>query len=102
MRVRRILICCSFTYVLMCLSFGVDLTRGEYGHKAEEQKIPITKRALVQRINRHLRKQNEALRGKRGENTGEYYRVDTNRNVLIEERVALEKSRARARRPRSL
>lgn len=61
------------------------------GTRQKERKIPITKRALVQRINRHLRKQNEALRGKRGENTGEYYRVDTKRNLLIEERVELEK-----------
>lgn len=56
-----------------------------------DRRLGITRRALVQRINRHLRKRNEALRGTRGPNTGEYYRVDTNRNVLIEERVALEK-----------
>ena len=49
------------------------------------------RRALVQRINRHLRKRNQALRATRGANTGEYYRVDIERNVLIEERVAIEK-----------
>jgi hypothetical protein len=58
---------------------------------ALERRLNVTRRALVQRINRHLRKRNEALRSTRGANTGEYYRVDISRNVLIEERVALEK-----------
>jgi hypothetical protein len=60
------------------------------GTKQKDQKVPITKRALVQRINRHLRKRNEALRGKRGPNTGEYYLVDFKRNTLIEDAVAVE------------
>jgi hypothetical protein len=61
------------------------------GTKQKGGKIPITKRALVQRINRHLRKRNEALRGKRGVNTGEYYLVDFTRNTVIEDTVAIEK-----------
>jgi hypothetical protein len=61
------------------------------GTKQNDQKIPITKRALVQRINRHLRKRNEALRGKRGGNTGEYYLVDFTRNTLIDDSVGIEK-----------
>ena len=61
------------------------------GAKQKEDKIPITKRALVQRINRQLRGRNEALRGKRGVNTGEYYRVNFGRNTVIEDSVAIEK-----------
>ena len=61
------------------------------GPKQKDEKIPITKRALVQRINRHLRGRNEALRGKRGVNTGEYYLVDFGRNTVIEDSVAIEK-----------
>jgi len=61
------------------------------GTRQKEQKIPITKRALVQRINRLLRKRNEALRGKRGANTGEYYLVDFTRNALIQDDVSLDK-----------
>jgi len=61
------------------------------GTKQKDEKIPISKRALVQRINRHLRKQNEALRGKRGENTGEYYLVDLGRNTVVQDGVPIEK-----------
>ena len=61
------------------------------GTQGKGKKIPISKRALVQRLNRHLRKQNEALRGKRGENTGEYYLVDFKRNAVVEDSVAIEK-----------
>ena len=56
-----------------------------------KHQLSITRRALVQRINRHLRKRNEALRATRGANTGEYHRVDISRNALIEERVVIEK-----------
>jgi hypothetical protein len=61
------------------------------GTKQKDEKVPITKRALVQRINRHLRKRNEALRGKRGPNTGEYYLVDFTRNALIQDGVSIDK-----------
>jgi hypothetical protein len=61
------------------------------GTKQKDEKVPITKRALVQRINRHLRNRNEALRGKRGANTGEYYLVDFTRNVLIQDGVSIDK-----------
>jgi len=61
------------------------------GTKQTGEKIPITKRALVQRINRHLRKSNEALRGKRDGNTGEYYLVDFGRNTVVQDVVAIEK-----------
>jgi hypothetical protein len=53
--------------------------------------MSVTRRALVQRINRHLRNRNEALRGKRGGNTGEYYLVDFGRNTVVEDSVAIEK-----------
>jgi hypothetical protein len=61
------------------------------GTKQKDEKVPITKRALVQRINRHLRNRNEALRGKRGANTGEYYLVDFTRNALIQDGVSIDK-----------
>jgi hypothetical protein len=53
--------------------------------------LRVSKRALVQRLNRKLRRQDEALRSKRGPNTGEYYLVDIGRNVLLKEEVDLEK-----------
>lgn len=52
--------------------------------------IPVTKRALVQRINRKLRKQDETLKAHRGANVGSYYRVDTEINGLLEDDVDLE------------
>jgi hypothetical protein len=57
---------------------------------AGKQYLAVSKRALVQRINRQLRKQDEKLKGARGANAGEYRRVDTDRNFLIEEDVDLE------------
>ncbi len=58
---------------------------------AVKQHLAVSKRALVQRINRQLRKQDEMLKAGRGANAGEYYRVDTDRNFLIEEDVDLAK-----------
>jgi hypothetical protein len=54
--------------------------------------LPITERALVQRINRKLKGQGEALRttrGRRGD-LGDFYVVDLNRNFVVDKHVDLE------------
>jgi hypothetical protein len=56
--------------------------------------VPVTTRALVQRINRKLardEKQLRAYRGGRWETTlGRYYVVDVNRNAIVDTDVNLE------------
>jgi len=46
--------------------------------------IPITVRALVQRINRALAKEDQKVRSTRGRN-GAYYLINAERNVVITE-----------------
>lgn len=57
-------------------------------------KVPITHRALVQRINRVLAKEGEQLKSYRGgkwdSDLGRYYIIDLNRNVLVRGDVDLE------------
>jgi hypothetical protein len=49
-------------------------------------KVPITERALIQRINRALAKEGQILRAARGERSraelGDYYIVDLSRNTV--------------------
>lgn len=49
--------------------------------------VPVTERALVQRINRQLTKKGQMLKAARGrgakEEVGYWYLVDTERNILL-------------------
>ena len=51
------------------------------------KRVPVTMRALVQRINRRLRKEEEMLRKARGtrwwRDLGEWYIVNFNRNTIV-------------------
>ena len=53
--------------------------------------VPVTMRALVQRINRALAQDDEALKKTRGaraiQELGDYYVLDFNRNALVEKDV---------------
>jgi len=57
--------------------------------------IPVTRRALLQRINRKLKKVSEVLRATRGENAradfGDYFILDLDRNAVLHKAVDLEK-----------
>ena len=56
-----------------------------------ETKVPVSERALVQRINRHLRKEGQVLKKLRGErwhgDLGDYYIVDEHRNIVAASHV---------------
>jgi hypothetical protein len=55
--------------------------------------VPVSVRALIQRINRKLAPEGEALRTTRRRwrsNLGDYYLVDLNRNFVTQQRVNLE------------
>jgi hypothetical protein len=56
-------------------------------------KVPVTERALYQRINRKLKHENQSLRTARSEDTnlGRYFIVDTYRNQLVDSHVNIEK-----------
>ena len=53
--------------------------------------MPVTERALIQRINRVLKKQDEVLKATRGararQELGDFYILDFNRNRIIEKNV---------------
>ena len=54
-------------------------------------KIPVTTRALTQRINRELRKVGKALKGRPGRGgSGRYYLVNLKRSVVAGENVDIE------------
>jgi hypothetical protein len=57
-------------------------------------KVPVTKRALVQRINRALKEQDEVLRTARGAKAladlGEFYVVDVKINGIVGKHVDIE------------
>jgi hypothetical protein len=69
--------------------------------KAEGAKVPVSERALLQRVNRRLAKDNEQLRTARGfrdglyrhedSTLGRYYAVDLSRNVVTAAHIDLEK-----------
>lgn len=56
--------------------------------------VPVTKRALVQRLNRKLAEMGQLLRKSRGaraiQDAGEYFVVDLEHNVLLHKNVDLE------------
>jgi hypothetical protein len=58
------------------------------------EKVPVTVRALVQRINRTLGKKGEKLLTARGEGAreevGDYYVINVDRNILMLHHVNLE------------
>ena len=64
------------------------------GSSKQAEKVPISKRALVQRINRKLAKDGGLLRGVRGgaavDRMGEYIRIDVSRSAIVEDNVDLE------------
>jgi hypothetical protein len=58
----------------------------------QQTRVALTERAVVQRINRKLESDQEAIRKHRsGQNAGDYYHVDLNRNVLLAETIDLER-----------
>lgn len=52
-----------------------------------KQTVPVTMRALIQRINRKLAKQSQVLKKVRGERArfdlGDYFIINTDRNILM-------------------
>ena len=58
-------------------------------------RLPVTRRAVIQRINRRLKKYGQLLLARRGHGdqceTGHYYLVSTDEGRLIERDVDLEK-----------
>jgi len=53
-------------------------------------KVPVSARALLQRINRKLAKAGEMVHKSRSGHCGEYFRIDTKRNILTETAVNLD------------
>ena len=53
--------------------------------------VPVTRRALLQRINRRLKDEGEVVYAARGtqarRDLGDYYRLDLSRNAVIEKDV---------------
>ena len=57
---------------------------------AKQSKVPVTMRALVQRINRNLAEKEMQLKKSRGRlrsDVGEYYVLDINRNFIAKQHV---------------
>jgi hypothetical protein len=56
-----------------------------------ERKVPVSRRALLARINRALRKEGEVLKATRADrwrgDLGDYYTVDTDRNAIVAQHV---------------
>jgi hypothetical protein len=61
------------------------------GKKAESFKVPVSMRALIQRINRKLAPDDKRLKKMRSERwrseVGEYFIVDVNRNMITDKHV---------------
>jgi hypothetical protein len=58
-----------------------------------KQKVTVTERALIQRINRKLAKDGEKLRTTRGHfepSLGRHYVIDLNRNFVVRKQFDLE------------
>jgi hypothetical protein len=57
--------------------------------------VPVTERALMQRINRKLRKEDQVMKSTRGDkwrgDLGNYYIVDLNRNTIVAQHCTPEK-----------
>lgn len=58
------------------------------------EKVPVTERALIQRINRKLREKGEILKTARGvaakAEVGRFYVIHADRNILMYHHVGLE------------
>ncbi len=56
--------------------------------------VPVSRRALIQRINRALRKDDKILKTARSERVrldlGDYYIINTRRNLLTDKQIDLE------------
>ena len=61
---------------------------------AKHKTVPVSVRALIQRINRNLAKDQKQLKSTRGDRwrneLGDYYIIDENLNAVIEKHVTLE------------
>ena len=70
------------------------LTRPILVVMAKATKVPVSQRALIQRINRALAKENEALKAARSERDrqqlGNYFVIDLHRNTVQAQHVDLE------------
>lgn len=59
----------------------------------KKAQVPVTTRAAIQRINRKLKADRQVLKKARGnaakEDVGDYYVIDTERNILMRSRVDL-------------
>jgi len=59
-----------------------------------DARVPVSLRALIQRINRRLVQDDEMVKATRGDRwrgeLGEFYRIDVNRNAIVEKDVDLE------------
>jgi hypothetical protein len=56
----------------------------------EMAKLGVSARAVIQRINRKLKPDDEVLKAGRGRLAGQYYIINFNRNWLVHEDVDLE------------
>jgi hypothetical protein len=58
---------------------------------SKKQSVPVSLRALMQRVNRALANQDETLKTSRGERCrqqmGDYYIVNTSRNFIVDKNV---------------
>ena len=65
------------------------------GRKAAGAKVPVTVRAVTQRINRALRARGETLKAARGvrarQDLGDYYTIQVDRNAVVDTHVDLER-----------
>ncbi len=61
---------------------------------AASKQVPVSRRALIARLNRHLKKDGECLRTSRGERArqdlGDYFVIDVSKNHVINKDVDLE------------
>jgi hypothetical protein len=62
--------------------------------KQKAQTVPVTERALLQRVNRALQADGRVLKSSRGaraeESLGRFYVIDQRRNVIVDKAVDLE------------
>jgi hypothetical protein len=55
-----------------------------------EKKLGVSTRAIIQRINRKLKPDDEMLKAGRGRLAGRYYIINSRRNQIMNENVGLE------------
>lgn len=63
------------------------------GTKTDNRKVPLTARALLQRINRKLLPDSERIvktRSRWVSTVGDYFRIDLNKNAVVDHDVNLE------------